>query len=98
MPDVDAVNILSLDPAIPADLTDRELAILRAARMNSLSTVAIAEEVGLGRDPSLVAPLLDRLERLDLIDGFYAAGRVMTSANEIHRRYYKTTPLGQQLV
>ena len=79
-------------------LTDRELAILRATRAHSLSTVAIAEEVGLGSDPLLLAPMLDRLEQLELLDGFYAAGRVMTSAAEIHRRYYRLTPLGQQLV
>ncbi len=79
-------------------LTDRELAILRATRSNSLSTVAIAEEVGLGNDPTLVMPLLDRLERLDLVNGYYAAGRVMTSAAETHRRYYKVTDLGLRVI
>lgn len=81
---------------IPADyeLTERDRAILRATRSNSLSTVAIAEEVGLGNDPTLVLPLLDRLERLDLVNGYYAAGRVMTSASETHRRYYKVTDRG----
>jgi len=85
---------------IPADyeLTDRELAILRATRSNSLSTVAIAEHVGLGNDPTLVMPMLDRLERLDLVNGYYAAGRVMTSASETHRRYYKLTDLGQRVI
>ena len=80
------------------DLTDREIAILRATRSHSLSTVAIAEEVGLGGDPLLVTPMLERLERLELLDGYYAAGRVMTSSSEIHRRYYRLTPLGHQLV
>lgn len=81
---------------IPADLdlTERERAILRATRASSLSTLAIAEELGLGSDPTLVMPLLDRLERLDLVNGYYAAGRVMTSASETHRRYYKVTDRG----
>jgi hypothetical protein len=79
-------------------LTDREIAILRATRSHSLSTVAIAEEIGLGSNPLLVTPLLERLEQLELLDGFYAAGRVMTSSTEIHRRYYRLTPLGQQVV
>ena len=85
---------------IPADvdLNDRELAILRATRSNSLSTVAIAEHVGLGNDPTLVLPLLDRLERLDLVNGYYAAGRVMTSASETHRRYYRCTDLGHRVL
>ena len=85
---------------IPADydLNDRELAILRATRSNSLSTVAIAEQLGLGSDPALVVPLLDRLERLDLVNGYYAAGRVMTSASETHRRYYRCTDLGHRVL
>ncbi len=85
---------------IPADynLDDRDLAILRATRTNSLSTVAIAEQVGLGSDPTLVTPILDRLEGLDLLNGFYAAGRVMTSASEIHRRYYRLSDLGQRVI
>jgi hypothetical protein len=81
-----------------AALTDREIAILRATRTHSLSTVAIAEEVGLGNDPLLVTPLLERLEQLELLDGFYAAGRVMTSAAEVHRRYYRLSPRGHELV
>ncbi len=96
--DSSTVLNLTLEPSASADLTDRDIAILRATRQHSLSTVAIAEQVGLGCDPTLVTPLLDRLERLDLLDGFYAAGRVMTSAAEVHRRYYRLTPLGQQLV
>jgi hypothetical protein len=80
------------------DLTDRELAILRATRTNSLSTVAIAEQLGLGNDPTLVVPLLDRLEQLDLVNGYYAAGRVMTSASETHRRYYRCTDLGHRVI
>jgi DNA-binding MarR family transcriptional regulator len=85
---------------IPADydLTDRELAILRATRSNSLSTVAIAEQVGLGYDPTLVMPLLDRLEGLDLVNGYFAAGRVMTSTSETHRRYYRLTDLGERVI
>lgn len=88
----------AVGPTSGLDLTDHEIAILRATRGYSKSTVAIAEEIGLGRDPLLVAPMLERLEQLELLDGFYAAGRVMTSANEIHRRYYKLTDLGHQLL
>jgi hypothetical protein len=80
------------------DLSDRERAILVATRSHSLSTVAIAEEVGLGNDPTLVMPILDRLERLDLVNGYFAAGRVMTSASETHRRYYRVTDLGLRLL
>lgn len=80
------------------DLTDKELAILRATTSHSLSTVAIAETVGLGNDPTLVMPILDRLEGLELVNGFYAAGRVMTSASETHRRYYKATDLGLRVI
>ena len=83
---------------VDVDLNDRERAILRATRTNSLSTVAIAEEIGLGNDPTLVLPILDRLERLDLVNGYYAAGRVMTSASETHRRYYRLTDLGQTVI
>lgn len=79
------------------ELTDRELEILRVTRANSKSTVTIAEEVGLGADTASVAPILDRLERLELLNGFYAAGRVMTSASEDHRRYYRTSELGERL-
>ena len=98
-----AANFSVSNPAtigIPVDfdLNDKELAILRATRSNSLSTVAIAEEVGLGNDPTLVTPLLNRLEQLDLLDGYYAAGRVMTSASETHRRYYRLTDLGQRII
>ena len=100
MPDIDPSNVSSLtfELSLTSDLSDRELAILRATRQNSLSTVAIAEHVGLGCDPTLVKPMLDRLEELDLLDGFYAAGRVMTSAAEIHRRYYRLSALGKQIV
>jgi hypothetical protein len=80
------------------DLDDRDRKILAATREYSLSTVAIAEQVGLGRDPTLVLPILERLERLALLDGFFAAGRVMTSANETHRRYYRLTDRGRQIL
>lgn len=98
-----AVNLPASELAmtgIPVDfdLNDRELAILKATRSNSLSTVAIAEQLGLGNDPALVLPLLDRLERLDLVNGYYAAGRVMTSASETHRRYYRCTDLGHRVI
>jgi hypothetical protein len=98
-----AANPTMSEPAmigIPVDyeLNDKELAILRATRSNSLSTVALAEEVGLGSDPTLVMPILDRLERLELVNGYYAAGRVMTSASETHRRYYRATDLGHRLI
>jgi DNA-binding MarR family transcriptional regulator len=98
-----AANPTMSDPAmigIPVDfeLNDKELAILRATRSNSLSTVALAEEVGLGSDPTLVTPILNRLEQLDLLNGFFAAGRVMTSASETHRRYYRLTDLGQRVI
>lgn len=79
------------------ELTDCELEILRVTRKHSKSTVTIAEEVGLGADTASVAPILDRLEGLNLLDGFYAAGRVMTSASEDHRRYYRTTELGERV-
>jgi hypothetical protein len=84
--------------ALEVPLTDREIAILRATRSHSLSTVAIAEEVGLGNDPLLVTPLLERLVQLEMVDGFYAAGRVMTSSAEVHRRYYRLSDRGQQVV
>ena len=98
-----AANFTVSNPAtigIPVDyeLNDKELAILRATRSNSLSTVALAEEVGLGSDPTLVTPILNRLEQLDLLNGYYAAGRVMTSASETHRRYYRLTDLGQTVI
>ena len=98
-----AANPTMSEPAmigIPVDyeLNDKELAILRATRSNSLSTVALAEEVGLGSDPTLVTPILNRLEQLDLLNGYYAAGRVMTSASETHRRYYRLTDLGHRLI
>lgn len=79
------------------ELTERELAILRVTRSHSKSTVTIAEEVGLGTDPGALTPLLDRLEQLALLDGFYASGRVMSSAAEDHRRYYRTSELGATL-
>jgi hypothetical protein len=78
------------------ELTDRELEILRVTRVHSKSTVTIAEEVGLGADTASVAPILDRLEKLKLLNGFYAAGRVMTSLSEDHRRYYRTSELGER--
>jgi len=98
-----AANPTMSEPAmigIPVDyeLNDKELAILRATRSNSLSTVALAEEVGLGSDPTLVTPILNRLEQLDLLNGYYAAGRVMTSASETHRRYYRLTDRGHRLI
>ena len=80
------------------DLDDRDRKILAATREYSLSTVAIAEQVGLGNDPTLVLPILERLERLALLDGFFAAGRVMTSATECHRRYYKLTDRGRKIL
>lgn len=79
------------------ELTDCELDILRVTRVHSKSTVTIAEEVGLGADTASVAPILDRLERLNLLNGFYAAGRVMTSVSEDHRRYYRTSELGERV-
>ncbi|MCC6745022.1 MAG: hypothetical protein IT175_14270 [Acidobacteria bacterium] len=79
------------------DLTDCELEILRVTRLHSKSTVTIAEEVGLGADTASVTPILDRLEGLNLLDGFYAAGRVMTSVSEDHRRYYRTSELGERV-
>lgn len=79
------------------ELTERELEILRVTQAHSKSTVTIAEEVGLGADTASVAPILDRLERLKLLNGFYAAGKVMTSASEDHRRYYRTSELGERV-
>jgi hypothetical protein len=80
------------------DLDDRDRKILAATREYSLSTVAIAEQVGLGNNPTLVLPILERLERLALLDGYFAAGRVMTSANETHRRYYRLTDRGRTIL
>ena len=78
-------------------LTEREFAILQATRATSLSTVAIAEKIGLGKDPFLVVPLLERLERLKLLDSYYAAGRASSSAGEVHRRYYRSSERGRLL-
>lgn len=79
---------------VDPSLSEREYAILHATRSNSLSTVAIAEHVGLGSDPLKVLPLLERLEQLELLDGFYAAGRT-TASLEVHRRYYKSSERGR---
>ena len=76
------------------DLSDREFKILEATHSNSMSTVALAEHVGLGSDPLKVVPLLERLERLELLDGFYAAGRT-TASLEVHRRYYRSSERGR---
>ena len=76
------------------DLTDREYKILEATRSNSMSTVALAEHVGYGSDPLKVVPLLERLEQLELLDGFYAAGRT-TASLEVHRRYYRSSERGR---
>lgn len=88
----------STDEAPAADLNDLELAVLRVTRTNSLSTVAIAEQVGLADSPTTLLPTLDRLERLELIDGYYAAGRVMTSSSEVHRKYYRANERGLAVV
>jgi hypothetical protein len=99
MATLDSLRVLpeSTERSARYELTDRELEILRVTRAHSKSTVTIAEEVGLGADTASVAPILDRLERLQLLNGFYAAGRVMTSASEDHRRYYRTSELGERL-
>ena len=88
----------SSDAAPRAELNDLERAVLRATRTNSLSTVAIAEQVGLADTPTALLPTLDRLERLELLDGYYAAGRVMTSASEVHRKYYRANQRGLAVV
>jgi DNA-binding PadR family transcriptional regulator len=80
------------------ELSDLELEILRATTTNSLSTVAIAEQVGHGCNPTTILPVLDRLEQLELLNGYFAAGRVMTSASEVHRKYYRISERGQQIV
>ena len=80
------------------DLSDTEFAILLATRENSLSTVALAEHVGLGSNPTDVVPILQRLENLKLIDGFYAAGRTTASLAETHRRYYRSSERGRLVV
>ena len=80
------------------ELSDLELEILRATTTSSLSTVAIAEQVGRGCNPTSILPLLDRLEQLELLNGYFAAGRVMTSTSEVHRKYYRISERGQQIV
>lgn len=89
---IDAMR--AVDAAPHVELTDREYAILQATTERSLSTVAIAESVGLGHDPSRVVPMLERLESLNLLDGFYAAGRT-TASLEVHRRYYRSSDRGR---
>ena len=84
------------DPTL--ELTDREMAILKATRSHSLSTVSLAEHVGYGHNPGLVTPILDRLEGLGLIDGFFAAGRATTSSLANHRRYYRLTDRGRKVL
>jgi hypothetical protein len=78
-------------------LTDYEYAILRATRTHSLSTISVAEAVGLSGDLPLVVSILDHLERLNLIDGFFAAGMSLAGPGEVHRRYYRTTDLGRRI-
>ena len=80
------------------DLTDREVAILAATKHTSQSTVALAEAIGCGHNLSLVVPLLDRLERLHLLDGYFAAGCASMSSGAVHRRYYRLTERGRSLV
>jgi hypothetical protein len=88
----------AMESGLGGELSDLELAILRATEANSLSTVAIAEHVGLERDPAAILAILDRLEGLALLDGYYAAGRVMASVSEVHRKYYRVSERGRQLV
>ena len=78
-------------------LTDYEYAILRATRTQSLSTVAVAEAAGLSHDLRLAVAILERLERLNLIDGFFAAGMTLAGPGEVHRRYYRATDLGRRI-
>ena len=77
-------------------LSEREYQILEATRSHSMSTVALAEHVGFGSDPLKVLPLLERLEQLELLDGFYAAGKT-TASLEVHRRYYRSSERGRLL-
>ena len=92
----DALNTVDAPPYV--DLTDLEYAILQATHGHSLSTVAIAEHVGLGNDPTRVVPVLEHLEHLNLLDGYYAAGRTTASLTETHRRYYRSTERGRLVV
>jgi hypothetical protein len=86
---IDALQHLDAPPTM--DLTEYEFAILQATQARSLSTIAIAEQLGLGYNPALVVPILQRLESLNLLDGYYAAGKSTGSLNEAHRRYYRST-------
>jgi DNA-binding PadR family transcriptional regulator len=86
-----------LDLAREVKLSERERAILKVTRSNSMSTVAIAEHLGLGSNPGVVKPLLDRLEKLELIDGYYAAGRSQVCSGENLRKYYKVSARGRLL-
>jgi len=90
---LDALKTVDALPTM--DLTECEFAILQATQTNSLSTIAIAERIGLGYNPSLIVPILQKLESLHLLDGYYAAGRSTGSLNEIHRRYYRSSERGR---
>jgi hypothetical protein len=85
------------DPPLGAALSDVEYAILRATRNYSMSTVAVADAVGLGGNLPLLVEILQRLERLNLVDGFFAAGCASAGAGEVHRRYYRATEIGRRL-
>jgi hypothetical protein len=90
---IDALQNVTVSPKM--DLTECEFAILQATQARALSTIAIAEQLGLGYNPSLVVPILQRLESLNLLDGYYAAGRSTGSLNETHRRYYRSSERGR---
>jgi hypothetical protein len=90
---IEALQNVDMPPTM--DLTECEFAILQATRASSLSTIAIAEQLGLGYNPSLVVPILQRLESLNLLDGYYAAGRSTGNLNETHRRYYRSSERGR---
>lgn len=79
-------------------LSDLDYAILRVTSDRSLSTIAIAETIGRGYEPTVVVPLLERLERLELLDGYFAAGRSTGGLAETHRRYYRSSDLGRMVV